>query len=95
MSDPRFEKFTKEAKQALVVAQDKSREAGLNYVGTEHILIGILSQSHSLGSSILVNFGVSLDNVYLVLKTVGRTTTGSTQQKSGSRRIFRFCKTSD
>lgn len=72
MSDPRFEKFTKEARQALVVAQEKSREAGLSYVGTEHLLIGILSQTHSLGASILMNFGVSLDNVYLVLKTVGR-----------------------
>ncbi|MBI5413167.1 ATP-dependent Clp protease ATP-binding subunit [Candidatus Peregrinibacteria bacterium] len=76
-SDPRFEKFTKEAKQALVVAQEKSRESGLNYVGTEHLLIGILSQGHSLGASILTNFGVSLDNVYLVLKTVGRSTGGA------------------
>ncbi|KKU78364.1 MAG: ATPase AAA-2 domain protein [Candidatus Peregrinibacteria bacterium GW2011_GWA2_47_7] len=83
MSDPRFEKFTKEAKQALVVAQDKSREAGLNYVGTEHILIGILSQPHSLGASILMSFGVSLDNVYLVLKTAGRATTATPSQKGG------------
>lgn len=67
-----FNKFTKEAKQALIVAQEKAREAQLNYVGTEHILIGILSQDNSLGASILLNFGVSLDNVYLVLKTVGR-----------------------
>ncbi|MEK7529028.1 MAG: ATP-dependent Clp protease ATP-binding subunit [Patescibacteria group bacterium] len=70
--DQRFDKFTKEAKQALVVAQEKSREAGLNYVGTEHMLIGVLTQKHSLGASVLMNFGVSLDNVYLVLKTVGR-----------------------
>lgn len=81
--DPKFEKFTKEAKQALVVAQEKSREAGLNYVGTEHILIGILAQSHSLGASILMNFGVSLDNVYLVLKTAGRAAVGQPAQKAG------------
>ncbi len=67
-----FEKFTKEAKKALLVAQEKSKEANLNYVGTEHILIGILAQENSLGASILLNFGVSLDNVYLVLKSVGR-----------------------
>lgn len=83
MSEPNFEKFTKEAKNALIVAQDKSKEAGLNYVGTEHILIGILSQQHSLGSTILMNFGVSLDNVYLVLKTAGRATTGSPSLKAG------------
>ncbi len=67
-----FNKFTKEAKKALIVAQEKAREAKLNYVGTEHVLIGVLAQENSLGASILLNFGVSLDNVYLVLKTVGR-----------------------
>ena len=71
-NDQRFDKFTKEAKQALVVAQEKARDAKLNYVGTEHLLIGILSQQNSLGAAILLNFGVSLENVYLVLKTVGR-----------------------
>lgn len=72
MDGQQFEKFTKEAKQALIVAQDKARESKLNYVGTEHVLLGILSQSNSLGATILMNFGVSLDNVELVLKTVGR-----------------------
>ncbi|MFA6917557.1 MAG: ATP-dependent Clp protease ATP-binding subunit, partial [Candidatus Gracilibacteria bacterium] len=67
-----FDKFTKEARQALIVAQEKAREAKLNYVGTEHILIGILAQENSLGASVLLNFGVSLDNVNLVLKTVSR-----------------------
>lgn len=92
MSDQRFEKFTKEAKQALIVAQDKSKEAGLSYVGTEHILIGILSQTHSLGASILMNFGVSLDNVYLVLKTVGRAQAGTQQSKAGSGGLSGFAK---
>lgn len=72
--DSRFEKFTKEAKQALIVAQEVAKKTGTNYVGTEHILIGVLSQPNSLGASILMNFGVSLDNVNLVLKTVGRAT---------------------
>lgn len=67
-----FDKFTKEAKRALLVSQEKAREAKLSYVGTEHILIGILAQESSLGASILLNFGVSLENVQLVLKTVGR-----------------------
>ena len=70
----RFEKFTKEAKQALIVAQDTAKQMASSYVGTEHLLIGILSQKSSLGSSILSEFGVSLDNVQLVLKSVGRVT---------------------
>lgn len=70
-----FDKFTKEAKRALLVAQEKAKEAKLSYVGTEHVLIGILSQENSLGSSIILNFGVSLHNVELVLNTVGRAST--------------------
>jgi ATP-dependent Clp protease ATP-binding subunit ClpC len=72
MEENYFEKFTKEAKEALVVAQEKAQEAKLSYVGTEHILLGILSQSNSLGATIANNFGVSSSNVEMVLKTVGR-----------------------
>jgi ATP-dependent Clp protease ATP-binding subunit ClpC len=81
----KFEKFTKEARQALVFAQEKAKEAKLNYVGTEHILLGVLSQPNSLGAQILLSFGVSLDNVSLVLKTVGRTgpTSGSAKGPGG------------
>ncbi|MEK7673299.1 MAG: Clp protease N-terminal domain-containing protein, partial [Patescibacteria group bacterium] len=84
MADPnQFNKFTKEAKKALIIAQEKAREAKLSYVGTEHILIGILSQENSLGASILLNFGVSLDNVNLVLKTVGRNSAQSRTSEPG------------
>lgn len=68
-----FNKFTREAKQALVVAQEVAKKTGTSYVGTEHLLIGILSQKSSLGATVLQNFGVTLENVNLVLKTVGRT----------------------
>ena len=74
MEENYFDKFTKEAKEALIIAQEKAQDAKLSYVGTEHILLGILSQSNSLGATVLNNFGVSLNNVDLVLKTVGRTT---------------------
>ena len=72
MEDNYFEKFTQEAKAALIYAQEKSAEANLSYVGTEHILLGVLSQSNSLGANILNSFGVTTSNVELVLKTVGR-----------------------
>jgi len=78
-----FSRFTKEAKRALIVAQEKARESKLTYVGTEHILIGILSQESSLGASILLNFGVSLENVYLVLKTVGRSSAPAKANEPG------------
>lgn len=87
-----FEKFTKEAKQALLVAQEVARKTKTNYVGTEHLLIGILSQKNSLGSIILHNFGVSLENVNLVLKTVGRTTAPQGNMKNISSGLSGFAK---
>lgn len=72
MSETNFDKFTKEAKQALIVAQDKAKEAKRNYVGTEHVLMGVLSQKQSLGATILGSFGISLENVDMVIKSVGR-----------------------
>ena len=67
-----LETFTDDAKQALVVAQEKAHEAELNYVGTEHLLIGILSQYGSSGWDILTRSGASLYNVDLALKTERR-----------------------
>ncbi|MBT3865463.1 ATP-dependent Clp protease ATP-binding subunit [Candidatus Peregrinibacteria bacterium] len=72
MLDGKFDKFTKEARQALVVSQEYAKDSGQSYVGTEHMLLGILTQENSLGASVLINFGVSTQNVELVLKSVGR-----------------------
>jgi ATP-dependent Clp protease ATP-binding subunit ClpC len=82
-----FDKFTKEAKRTLIVAQDQARASGLSYVGTEHILLGILTQPESLGASVLLSFGVTAENVRLVLQTVGRTKINKTNNaidESGS-----------
>ncbi len=87
-----FDKFTKEAKRALIVAQEKAKESKLSYVGTEHLLIGILSQENSLGASILLNFGVSLENVNLVLKTVGRTNPPATINPTDASGLSGFAK---
>lgn len=92
MNEQRFEKFTKEAKQALVIAQEKARDSRLNYVGTEHVLLGILSQESSLGASILISFGVSLANVNLVLKTVGRISPANNNAQNGWGGLSGFAK---
>lgn len=72
MLEGKFDKFTKEARQALIVAQDHAKNSGQSYVGTEHILLGILSQENSLGASVLISLGVSAQGVEMILKSVGR-----------------------
>lgn len=64
-----FEKFTPNAKQALSVAEEESRKHGLPYIGSEHLLIGLLSNPRSLAFSILTGAGVSLENVKMILNS--------------------------
>jgi len=67
MRPDHFEKFTQNAKNALIVAQRESKKMGSPYIGTEHLLLGVLSQKGSLGQDILTSFGVDLEKIYLAL----------------------------
>lgn len=51
------------AKKAIENAIVASREDGLNYVGTEHVLIGLLKDPDSVACQVLMNLGVSIDNL--------------------------------
>ncbi|MBI5412059.1 ATP-dependent Clp protease ATP-binding subunit [Candidatus Peregrinibacteria bacterium] len=62
-----FDRFTPNAKQALSIAEEESRKQGLPYIGSEHLLIGLLSNPRCLAFSILTGAGVSLENVRLIL----------------------------
>jgi ATP-dependent Clp protease ATP-binding subunit ClpA len=58
-----FERFTPRARQVVVLAQEESRRLGHNYIGTEHVLLGVLREADGLGAKVLVEMGVSLDAV--------------------------------
>jgi len=64
-----FDRFTPNAKQALSLAEEESRKHGLPYIGSEHLLIGLLSNPRSLAFSILTGAGVSLENVRMILNS--------------------------
>ena len=64
-----FDRFTPNAKQALSIAEEESRKHGLPYIGSEHLLIGLLSNPRSLAFSILTGAGVSLENIRLILNS--------------------------
>src|SRR5947209_8726756 len=70
--DNLFDKrFTANARQALFHAQNIARERGKTYIGTEHVLLGILTQRRSQGADILVNCGVDLSKLLLVIDFSG------------------------
>jgi ATP-dependent Clp protease ATP-binding subunit ClpC len=55
-----FERFTDRARRVVVLAQEEARLLGHTYIGTEHILLGLLAEEEGLGAQALVKSGVSL-----------------------------------
>jgi ATP-dependent Clp protease ATP-binding subunit ClpC len=58
-----FERFTERARQVVVLAQDESRALRHDYIGTEHLLLGLLREEEGLGAHVLGSLGVSLEGV--------------------------------
>jgi ATP-dependent Clp protease ATP-binding subunit ClpC len=56
-----FERFTEEARRVVVLAQEEARLLGHDYIGTEHLLLGLLAQSGGSAAATLASLGVSLD----------------------------------
>ncbi len=56
-----FERFTDRARRVLVVAQEEARRLGHNYIGTEHILLGLLEDDESVAAKALRALDISLD----------------------------------
>jgi ATP-dependent Clp protease ATP-binding subunit ClpC len=74
--------FTPRAKKALELAAEEARALGHNYIGTEHILLGIIREGESVASQVLLNLGLDLDRVRNeVLQVLGAATPGFGQQQ--------------
>ncbi len=58
-----FERFTERARQVVVLAQDEARILRHNYIGTEHLLLGLLREDEGLAGRVLIDLGVSLEDV--------------------------------
>ena len=58
-----FERFTEQARQVVVLAQDEARTLRHNYIGTEHLLLGLLRFESGVAADALAALGVSLEPV--------------------------------
>lgn len=63
-----FDRFTPNAKLALQIAEQEAKAMQSAYIGTEHLLLGLLSIPKSLAFSIFTGAGVTLENVRILLK---------------------------
>jgi len=58
-----FERFTERARQVVVFAQDEARVLKHNYIGTEHILLGLLREEEGLAGRVLATLDVTIEGV--------------------------------
>ena len=55
--------FTPRAKKALELAAEEARSLGHNYIGTEHLLLGLIKENEGVASQVLLNLGLDLNTV--------------------------------
>jgi len=58
-----FERFTERARQVVVLAQEEARTLKLNYIGTEHLLLGLLRDEEGEGYAVLQELGVDVEEL--------------------------------
>lgn len=58
-----FERFTDRARRVIVLAQEEARMLNHNYIGTEHILLGLIHEGEGVAAKALESMGISLEDV--------------------------------
>lgn len=76
--------YTPRAKKVIELSMDEARKLGHTYVGTEHILLGLIREGEGIAARIMNNLGVSLNKArQQVLQLLGSSEMMSSQQSSG------------
>ena len=77
--------FTPRAKRVLELSWDEARQLGHNYIGTEHLLLGLIREGEGVAARVLENLGVDLNKIRSnVIKMLGETKTAATAGVSSS-----------
>ena len=88
----RFEKFSERARRVLTIAQEEARKLNHNYIGTEHILLGLVREEEGVAAKVLANLGVSLNKVRQAVEFISgrgeRPSTGETGLTPRAKRVI-------
>jgi len=66
----RFDKFTERARTVLTLAQEEAQRFRHNYIGTEHLLLGLVREGNGLAAKVLINMDVELEEVRRKVETI-------------------------
>jgi ATP-dependent Clp protease ATP-binding subunit ClpC len=68
-----FERFTKRARHVVVLAQEEARALGHNYIGTEHLLLGLLREEEGVAARVLESLSITVEDLRAqVARIIGR-----------------------
>src|SRR6476660_7006740 len=84
----RFDKFTDRARKVLTLAQDEAQRFNQNYIGTEHLLLGLVREGEGIAAGVLESLGVNLDKVrHEVIRVLSQSTSAgpTTETKRASK----------
>ncbi|KAL4384571.1 hypothetical protein GQ457_15G027140 [Hibiscus cannabinus] len=60
--EAKFEGFTEEAAEAIMLARDESRRLGHNYIGSEQILLGLIAEATGIAAQVVKSMGIKLED---------------------------------
>jgi len=63
-----FDRFTERARKVIILAKEEARRFNHDYIGTEHILLGLIKEGESVAATVLQNMDVGLDTIRLEIE---------------------------
>jgi hypothetical protein len=66
----RFDKFTERARRVLTLAQEEAQRFNHNYIGTEHLLLGLVREGDGVAAKVLIQLGTELNKVRAQVDTI-------------------------
>ena len=88
----RFDKFTERARRVLTLAQEEAQRFNHNYIGTEHLLLGLVREGDGVAAKVLSNLGVELNKVRSAVEFIigrgDRTTSGEIGLTPRAKRVI-------
>src|SRR3989338_2566525 len=68
MGGEMFNRFTERARKVIILAKEEARRFNHDYIGTEHILLGLIREGEGVAAAVLEKMGVSLENIRLEIE---------------------------
>ncbi len=90
-----FERFTDDARKVMALANEQVKQFGHEYIGTEHILLGLLKETSCTGATILKDLGVDIEKILagveqLPKSTGDKTEVGRPPQSEGAVNVVKY-----